>query len=299
MNIKNRIKYYLGVNLFNSTPITIETDEKITSKDLLTKSNENNKSNILYDIPLYKILKRCDKLNAYFLRKFGDIANPINKYCFVKNRSVGEEKTIILKSLNKNRHWCNVYNKPNDIPFDKKKNKIIWRGTTTGNKERTGNRFLLVENFFDNKNIKVGFSHITASIENESANENEYKKYVKGKMDIEDMLKYKYILSVEGNDKDSGINWKLNSNSLVLMCKPTKFSWLMEDKLIPDYHYVLLKDDYSDLEEKLLWCNQNPSKCKKIIQNANNYMNQFMDIKRETFIENSVIQLYFEKLNFV
>ena len=170
MNIKNRIKYYLGVNLFNSTPITIETDEKITSKDLLTKSNENNKSNILYDIPLYKILKRCDKLNAYFLRKFGDIANPINKYCFVKNRSVGEEKTIILKSLNKNRHWCNVYNKPNDIPFDKKKNKIIWRGTTTGNKERTGNRFLLVENFFDNKNINY--------IEIEKEIDSEIQKYL-------------------------------------------------------------------------------------------------------------------------
>ena len=32
-----------------------------------------------------------------------------------------------------------------------------------------------------------------------------------------EFLKYKYILSVEGNDKDSGINWNLNSNSVVLM----------------------------------------------------------------------------------
>ena len=35
---------------------------------------------------------------------------------------------------------------------------------------------------------------------------------------LEELLAYKYILSVEGNDKDSGINWKLDSKSLVNLC---------------------------------------------------------------------------------
>ena len=30
------------------------------------------------------------------------------------------------------------------------------------------------------------------------------------------------------------------SNSLILMAKPNAFSWLMEDMLIPNYHYILL-----------------------------------------------------------
>ena len=30
------------------------------------------------------------------------------------------------------------------------------------------------------------------------------------------------------------------------MAKPNVVSWLMEDTLIPDYHYVLLKYDFSD-----------------------------------------------------
>ena len=68
-----------------------------------------------------------------------------------------------------------------------------------------------------------------------------YNKYVKGKCNISKFLQYKYILSIEGNDKDSGLNWKLNSNSLVLMAKPRVTSWLMETKLIPNYHYILPK----------------------------------------------------------
>ena len=41
----------------------------------------------------------------------------------------------------------------------------------------------------------------------------------------------------------------MSSNSVAVMPKPKYESWFMEGKLIPDYHYVLIKDDYSDFEE--------------------------------------------------
>ena len=56
------------------------------------------------------------------------------------------------------------------------------------------------------------------------------------------------------------------------MAKPNVVSWLMEDTLIPDYHYVLLKYYFSDFGEKLEWCNYNQDKCKQIINNANIYI---------------------------
>jgi hypothetical protein len=188
--------------------------------------------------------------------------------------------------LDYNRHWNYYYNKPKDIDFKLKKNSIIWRGVTSGTPRRKPNRFDLVRRWC-NKNplINVGFSRVTLN------SHLDLDKYVLGFMEIVNMLEYKYILSIEGNDKDSGLQWKLNSNSVVLMPRPTITSWLMETTLIPDYHYVLIKDDYSDLEEKLNWCNNNQDKCIQIVKNAN-----FFKIV-ESYIEDKVLSKYFELVN--
>ena len=67
----------------------------------------------------------------------------------------------------------------------------------------------------------------------------------------------------------------------------------METTLVPNYHYVLIKDDFNDLREKLTWCQQNQDKCKKIIKNANRYMKQFKNKKTEKKLERQVINQYF------
>jgi len=114
---------------------------------------------------------------------------------------------------------------------------------------------------------------------------------------MEHMLKYKYISSIQGNDKDTGLNWKLASNSLVLMPKPFCESWLMETQLIPNYHYVLLNDDFSNLMEKYEWCQKHPGECKQIIQNAHKYINMFTDEKYEQRLEMDVIKTYLQYNN--
>ena len=81
------------------------------------------------------------------------------------------------------------------------------------------------------------------------------------------------------------------------MAKPTKVSWLMEDKLIPNHHYILLKDDFSDLYNKYIWCEKNQSKCKEIINNANKYMSMFSNNHNENLIEKKVLDEYFQIIN--
>ena len=110
------------------------------------------------------------------------------------------------------------------------------------------------------------------------------------------MLKYKYILSVEGNDKDSGLNWKLKSKSVVFMTKPRFISWLMEDHLTPNIHYIEIKNDFSDLLEKIEWCENNTDKCIEIVNNANNFMKQFENPYIEELIENEIFNIYFNKV---
>ena len=59
-------------------------------------------------------------------------------------------------------------------------------------------------------------------------------------MSIKDQLKYRFIISVEGNDVTSGLKWQLYSNSIILMYKHN-WGWLMEFRLKPYYHYVPIK----------------------------------------------------------
>jgi len=281
MNYHERINFYLGEKLVNKE-----------FQDFEQKMSVNNLSSHddIYDNKLKLLLIKTNNQNKFFDYCHGDIEERHNTKVLTlcKNRCNGNSNSIILRCLEFFRHWDHYYMRPNDIPFENKKNIVFWRGTTTGQPNRHGNRFELVERWFNKTNhIDVGFSFICQGKEN-------YQNYVKGSCDINSFLEHKYILSVEGNDKDSGINWKLNSNSLVLMSKPRVTSWLMETTLIPDYHYVLLKDDFSDLEEKMNWCNNNQDKCKEIIQNANTFMSQFSDKEKEEQLEIDVINKYFE-----
>lgn len=238
-----------------------------------------------YGIALKEKLRKLGHTTAYYV--FGDI-DQVTGSILCKCRCANSLKGVIIRCMSFKRHWHDYYNRPADIPFDKKINAVFWRGTTTGKPDKIANRFDLVTRWYGKYDI--AFSGICQG-------RDMYKKYVKGNVPLTHFLKYKYIISVEGNDKDTGLNWKLNSNSLVLMARPRVASWLMETTLVPDYHYILLKDDFSDLEEKLSWCSNNQDRCKEIISNANKFMKQFADEKAEERLEDAVINKYIHNLN--
>jgi len=288
-----RVNFYIGELLYN---ININDDLVRPRKfiwDCIRQNKPIRKSSI-YEFSLLKKLRKYNLTNNKLMYHFGDIQDVVynNFYSLMKNRPRETPNDgVLLRCLDFRRHWGNYYNRPDDIDFEQKRNAVIWRGVTTGSENNPGNRFDLVKKWFKkNPSINVGFSAIVQ-------NKEKYKKYVLNNVDISNLLKYKYILSVEGNDKDSGLQWKLNSNSVVFMTKPRITTWLMETTLVPNYHYVLLKDDYSDLEEKLDWCNQNQDKCLNINQNARRFMEQFKDSENEEKIEEKVLKKYFKLLN--
>ena len=274
--MEDRINFYLGKLFF----------KQLNETEYIYSPNPTNKN--LYTKPVHDLLKKNNLSNRKYILHIGDNSKKQSPACLVKSR-FDSNHSVILRCINFDRHWYHYYHKPPDIPFGKKKNTVYWRGNTTGSPYKLANRFTLVKKWFHHPDMDIGFSETCQEKDN-------YKQYVKGKGDIEDFLNYKYVLSVEGNDKDSGIQWKLNSNSLVMMAKPRCTSWLMETTLLPNYHYVLLKDDFSDLEEKVILCNQHPKECKQIIRNANQYMKQFSNEQLEQQIENAVIKEYFNRV---
>ncbi len=93
-------------------------------------------------------------------------------------------------------------------------------------------------------------------------------------MQINELNQYKYHLVLEGNDAGTQINWALSSGSLILM-PPKTFHSATTLGLREWVHYVPLRSDLDDLEERLDWCRANDDECQAIIANANGYVTRF------------------------
>ena len=113
-------------------------------------------------------------------------------------------------------------------------------------------------------------------------------------MTIKEHLKYRYILALEGVDVATNLKWVMSSNSIAIMPRPVYEIWFMEGKLIPNYHYIEIKPDYSDLLERVEYYNNHIDEAKEIIRHANEYASQFRDKKREKLIQLLVMDKYFK-----
>lgn len=78
------------------------------------------------------------------------------------------------------------------------------------------------------------------------------------------------------------------------MPKPTYETWFMEGKLIPNYHYVEIKSDYSDLKERMEYFIVHPDEAQEIIRHAHEWCEQFFDAEREKLISLLVLEKYFK-----
>lgn len=203
-----------------------------------------------------------------------------------------------LLRLRSRMHFAPIRNDP--IPFEKKKNIVLWRGGPSGpgfeneycpelmkpSREECLRRWCL--NRATQGEIDVGLT--------KKWRYQKYKTYLKKEMKISEMMEYKYLLSIEGNDVATNLKWAMASNSLVLMPKPRVESWFAESLLEPYVHYVPVKDDFSDLLNQKLWCDQHPQKCKKIIKNAQAFVQPFRNEERDYYLSFRVLQYYMSKV---
>ena len=67
----------------------------------------------------------------------------------------------------------------------------------------------------------------------------------------------------------------------------------MEGTLKAGYHYVEVKEDFSDLEEKLQYYISHPDEAERIIAHAHEYVSRFFDREREELIQLLVMDRYF------
>ena len=303
-NKNNKLLYYIRTIIKGFLPSVYYRWKK---KSLLNLLNSNNQDYILSRVNYYNQLdsikhlsdkaitignyKIPSKIRVYYfdsieyLRYFekgnkfeiipGDVTHIPNYPAIVKSRPIlGDVSTSVLLNLDKARHFNFIKDSKR---FESKRNILVGR---------SGFNQLHRARFFD-----LYKDHPLCDLR---------KSVRKSDIDylsISEHLDFKFILALEGNDVATNLKWIMSSNSIAVMPKPTYETWFMEGKLIADYHYICIKDDYSDLQEKLEYYIANPNKALEIIGNAHEYIDQFKNKDQEDLISILVLQKYFKYTN--
>lgn len=91
-------------------------------------------------------------------------------------------------------------------------------------------------------------------------------------IDRTDMVYYKYILDIDGAASTwDATAWKLNSGSVIFKPKSAWAQWFYEELNSPGgyqsgIHYIEIRDDFTDIQEKYDWCEEHPQECMEMIR---------------------------------
>ncbi|MBT0880061.1 glycosyl transferase family 90 [Campylobacter sp. 2018MI27] len=101
------------------------------------------------------------------------------------------------------------------------------------------------------------------------------------------------MISLEGWDVATNLKWIMSSNSIAITPRLKYETWFMEGKLIPNEHFLLIQDDFSDILDVMDNALTNDKLVKNIIKNQNEYIQQFLNPNIEELLGILVLAKYF------
>ncbi len=199
---------------------------------------------------------------------------PVPLFVFAKNASI--KSSILMPDFEALSHQksllkhCSQYAK--DYPWQKKRDVVFWRGSTTGG-------IYGMDNYLQFPRVKLvalSSAHpdwLDAGFTNLCQAPPEVLQYVLEKtrplcphLSMKDHFAYKYLIDIDGNSCTySRCRWILLSNSTLLKPASPNIQWYYK-ALIPYVHYVPLKEDLSDLSIIYSWLKNHESKARAIAE---------------------------------
>lgn len=215
--------------------------------------------------------------NLKFHYLFGDVSWEEPLPTIVKSRPIaaGGSNNVVMK-LNRMRHF--FFPKDHN-GWNGKSDRIVFRNVV----RRQPWREAFVERWIGHDMCDIGATNADCG----------HCRWVKPYLTIAQQQRYKFVATIEGNDVATNLKWVMASNSIAVMPRPRMESWFMEGLLKPDYHYIEVRSDYSDLTEKLRFYLGHPSEAREIIANAHRWVAQFGDSKIEKAAQLLTLRNYF------
>ena len=282
------------------------TDELPNESVKITVSFSNNKKELYIDLP-----KEIDinKRNGRRLKKCMILWLPYilslqrerkSSFSITLNASdLGDQNILSMDSINNKNlipdefsmeDYLNNKYDMNEISFEKfrlewmnRKHIIFWRGSSTGKKIQSIedlkalNRVSLCLKYNNSENINLKISRIVQSdLPERTVNAWLESQNIKGSIITENKFKdYCYYPDIKGNALAWGTIRKLQMG--ILIFRPDHSRYLFYYNIIkPWVHYIPVKSDYSDLEEKYKWAEKNITEAVEIAYNgylaSNNYI---------------------------
>ena len=255
----------------------------------------------------FPLLSKNDFEPYYHLwdsKKIPLVSHKYNKYCPILSMSSNiEDFTDILLPCHDD--WIRVQNYENKwFPFSRqkdiynfntkwedKKNIAIFRGSSTGSGVtiKTNQRLNIayLSTIFPNDENNIPYLDAGITKWNVRPRKIMGEKYLQT-IDIDSIpfklvdsitpniqSTYKYIVHIDGHTSAFRLSYQLNMNSVLLIVKSEWKIWY-RDMLKEYIHFIPVKEDLSDLLDKIKWCRNNDDKCKEIANNARNFYNKYL-----------------------
>lgn len=179
-----------------------------------------------------------------------------------------------LLNLDRRRHFI----RPVDpVPFREKRPVLFFRGEIDGKPRR----IKFFEMWADYPLFDLG----------DTARKNR-SRWFAPMARLTDHFDYQFILTLEGNDLASALQWVMASNCVPVMPRPTVEGWLMHSRLVPGVHYIEIAPDFSDVGEKIRYYTDHQEEAERIAAASREWAGQFLDRRRENIISYLVVEKF-------
>lgn len=231
-----------------------------------------------YFFDLYSALKYFSKsLKFYYL--FGDVSWNEAQPTLVKSRPISPTGSMnVVMKLNRMRHFFFIDDR---MSFNDKLDQIVFRNVVRGQQWREA----FVSQWIGHPMCNIGATNADCG----------HKEWQADYLSMAEQLQYKFIATIEGNDVATNLKWVMSSNSIAVMPRPRMESWFMEGRLIPNYHYIEIRSDYSDLTDRLQYYIDHPTEAQEIIDHAHEWIAQFGNKRIEKAAQLLTLKNYFRQ----